>query len=68
MRLRTFKERRCLSDPWFDEPDTAPGSKGDAEKFTVTDENGVTVGILTERHRMQAFQFLIMINEGTYAE
>ena len=66
MAFRTFKQRRCLSDPWFDEPETEPVINGDPEKFKVTDENGVTIGILTEGHRIRAFQFLILINEGTW--
>ena len=64
MELKTFKQRRCLADPWFDEPAVTC----DPETFKVPGKNGDTVGILTEDHRMQAFQFLIMISEGTHAE
>ena len=64
--LKTFKERRCLSDPWYDEPETEAVVKGDPEKVKVTDANGVTIGVLTESHRMRAFELLIMINEGRY--
>ena len=66
--MNTSKQRCWLSDPWYDEPETMPVILCDVEKYQVTNEHGVTVGILTEDHRMHAFQFLIMINEGTDAE
>ncbi|XP_025115403.1 uncharacterized protein LOC112576834 [Pomacea canaliculata] len=63
--LRTFADRRCLSDPWREDPKHDPD--GDMECLRPTDPRGTkyngVVGVLGEQHRLLAFQFLIVLRE-----
>ncbi|PVD20513.1 hypothetical protein C0Q70_18669 [Pomacea canaliculata] len=65
--LRTFTDRRCLSDPWREDPKHDPD--GDMECLRPTDPRGTmydgVVGVLGEQHRLLSFQFLIVLREGT---
>ncbi|XP_025115376.1 uncharacterized protein LOC112576827 isoform X4 [Pomacea canaliculata] len=60
-----FANRRCLSDPWREDPKHDPD--GDMECLRPTDSRGTkyngVVGVLGEQHRLLAFQFLIVLRE-----
>ncbi|KAL8604994.1 hypothetical protein ACOMHN_018796 [Nucella lapillus] len=58
MKFKTFQDRRCLSDPWADEPETEVKHSALGKKRVRK-----TASVLGENHRLRAFQYLVMVGE-----